>query len=62
MFIVMFSLGFGPIPWMMVGELFAAEVIVIYLFKVNIIEVGWLVGFKCYKLTIRSFLLSITTV
>ncbi|XP_026675671.1 facilitated trehalose transporter Tret1-like [Diaphorina citri] len=25
MFIVMFSLGFGPIPWMMVGELFAAE-------------------------------------
>ncbi|KAI5713917.1 hypothetical protein M8J76_007798 [Diaphorina citri] len=26
MFIVMFSLGFGPIPWMMVGELFAAEV------------------------------------
>lgn len=26
MFIVMFSLGFGPIPWMMMGELFAADV------------------------------------
>lgn len=25
-FIVMFSLGFGPIPWMMIGEIFAPEV------------------------------------
>uniref|UniRef100_A0A8D8S3C8 Facilitated trehalose transporter Tret1 n=1 Tax=Cacopsylla melanoneura TaxID=428564 RepID=A0A8D8S3C8_9HEMI len=25
-FIVMFSLGFGPIPWMMVGELFSPDV------------------------------------
>jgi SP family facilitated glucose transporter-like MFS transporter 8 len=25
-FIVMFSLGFGPLPWMMMGELFAPNV------------------------------------
>lgn len=25
-FIVMFSLGFGPLPWMMMGELFASNV------------------------------------
>jgi MFS family permease len=25
-FIVMFSIGFGPIPWLMVGELFAPDV------------------------------------
>lgn len=25
-FIVVFSLGYGPIPWMMVGELFSPEV------------------------------------
>jgi MFS family permease len=26
LFIVMFSIGFGPVPWLMVGELFASDV------------------------------------
>ena len=25
-FIVAFSLGFGPVPWLMVGELFASDI------------------------------------
>lgn len=25
-FIIMFSIGFGPVPWLMMGELFAADV------------------------------------
>lgn len=26
MFIVLFSLGFGPIPWMLIGEIFPAQI------------------------------------
>lgn len=31
-FIVAFSLGFGPVPWVIIGEIFSAEVRITWLY------------------------------
>lgn len=37
LFIILFSLGFGPIPWMLIGEIFPAQIKGTYIVKLDVV-------------------------